>query len=85
MCFRYGDNLGDMLRQKLEIDFQLPIFFIDSHYNFESDLEKHYFELETSKLWKFLDNGDSWQSITKSDIEKSMRIVRKKFGEVKEK
>ena len=48
-------------------------------------MERRHFENETSKLWKFIENGSSWQSLTKSDIEKSMRKVRKKFGEIKEK
>ena len=70
---------------KLGIDITLPIFFVDSHYRSQDQMERRHFENETSKLWKFIENGSSWQSMTKSDIEKSMRKVRKKFGEIKEK
>lgn len=70
---------------KLGIDISLPIFFVDSHYRSQDQMERRHFENETSKLWKFIENESSWQSMTKSDIEKSMRKVRKKFGEIKEK
>ena len=73
------------MKTKLKIDFELPIFFIDSHYNSTDTQEIHYYERETSRLWKKLDTFKAWKSITKSDIEDSMRKVRKKFGEIKEK
>ena len=73
------------LKNKLGIDISLPIFFVDSHYRSQDPMERRHFENETSKLWKFIEKGSIWQSLTKSDIEKSMRKVRKKFGEIKEK
>ena len=73
------------MKTKLKIDFELPIFFIDSHYNNKDTQEKYHFETETLKLWKKLNTFKAWKSITKSDIEDSMRKVRKKFGEIKEK
>ena len=77
--------MSSTLMDKLGIDMSLPIFFVDSHYRSQDPIEKSHFENETSKLWKFIENESSWQSLTKSDIEKSMRKVRKKFGEIKEK
>ena len=83
--FWYSKNLATTLKTKLRIDLELPIFYIDSHYNIQDPAEKHHFEIETSKLWRHLESLETWKSLTKSDIEKSMRKVRKKFGEVREK
>ena len=85
LILRYAGHLLRTLKDKLGIDLSLPIFFVDSHYRSQDPLERRHFENETSKLWKFLSKGSNWQSLTKSDIEKSMRKVRKKFGEIKEK
>ena len=81
--FWYSKNLATTLKTKLRIDLELPIFFIDSHYNIQDSAEKRRFETETAKLWKHMESLKAWKSITKSDIEHSMRKVRKKFGEVR--
>ena len=86
LCFRrYSKALSDTLKAKLKIDFELPIFFIDSHYNSQDSEESLHFATETSKLWRHLESMKSWKSITKSDIEHSMRKVKKRFGEIREK
>ena len=82
---RYSRALSATLKTKLKIDFDLPIFFIDSHYNSQDSEESNHFARETARLWKHLESMKSWRSITKSDIEHSMRKVKKRFGEIREK
>ena len=82
---RYSKALSATLKAKLRIDFELPIFFIDSHYNSQDPEESFYFARETAKLWRHLETMKSWRSITKSDIEHSMRKIKKRFGEIREK
>jgi len=77
--------LAETLKEKLEIDFQMPIFFVDSHHNNLDRTEKRNFESETSSLWKFLQNARTWKSITKSDIDDAVRDVKRKFGELQHK
>jgi len=82
---KYSKALSATLKAKLKIDFELPIFFIDSHYNSQDPDESHHFATETAKLWRHLESLKSWRSITKSDIEHSMRKIKKRFGEIREK
>ena len=77
--------MADTLREKLEIDFEMPIFFVDSHHNNLDRIERKNFELETGSLWKFLQNVWTWKSITKSDIDQAVRDVKRKFGELQQK
>lgn len=82
---RYAEQLADTLREKLEIDFDLPIFFVDSHHNNRDKAERKNFASETESLWKFLQNALTWRSITKSDIDQAVRDVKRKFGELQQK
>jgi len=82
---RYEEQLADTLKEKLEIDFEMPIYFVDSHHNNLDRIEKRHFESETAGLWKFLQNAWTWKSITKPDIDQAVRDVKRKFGELQEK
>ena len=83
--FRFSEHLSQTLKNKLNIDFDLPIFYIDSHFNSRDENERRNFVIETHKLWSHMLTRSSWTSLTKSDIEAAMRLIRKKFGEIKEK
>ena len=83
--FRYAEQLADTLKEKLEIDFEMPIYFVDSHHNNRDRVEKKNFESETDGLWKFLQNAWTWKSITKSDIDEAVRDIKRKFGELQQK
>jgi len=82
---RFAEQLEETLKEKLEIDFEMPIFFVDSHYNNKNRIEKRHFESETTALWKFMQNVWVWRSITKADIDEAVRDVKRKFGELQEK
>jgi len=82
---KFSEHLSQTLKNKLNIDFDLPIFYIDSHFNSRDENERRNFVIETHKLWSHMLTRSSWTSLTKSDIEAAMRLIRKKFGEIKEK
>jgi len=82
---KFSEHLSHTLKNKLNIDFDLPIFFIDSHFDSRDDTEGRNFVIESHKLWSHMRTLESWTSHTKSDIEAAMRLIRKKFGEIKEK
>ena len=45
---RYAEQLAAALREKLEIDIQLPVFFLDSHYSSWDRRERRQWETEVA-------------------------------------
>ena len=47
---RYAEQLAAALREKLEIDIQLPVFFLDSHYSSWDRQERRQWETEVGRV-----------------------------------
>jgi len=82
---RYAAHLSETVAAKVEIDFQLPVVFIDSHHETKEGKEVREFSRETSTLWRILQNSRPWESVTKPQLESAILDVKKKFGELHEK
>jgi len=82
---RYAAHLSETVAAKVEIDFQLPVVFIDSHHDTKEGKEVREFSRETSTLWRILQNSRPWESVTKPQLESAILDVKKKFGELHEK
>jgi len=81
---RYKTQLQKVFRQKLEIDFDIPVFFIDSHYRKNDVEEAKAYKKETKKLWTFLQNVSPWKAMTTADIGEAVRRERRRSGELKQ-
>jgi len=82
---RYGAHLSETVAARVEIDFQLPVVFIDSHHETGEGKEVREFSRETSTLWRILQKLRPWESVTKPQLETAILDVKKKFGELHEK
>ena len=54
---KYARELTSIFKNKFNLDFELPIVFVDSHYNRSVPEEVNAFTRETKLLWKTSLNG----------------------------
>lgn len=82
---RYAEQVKSMLKNVLDTNVQIPVFFVDSHYNIEEPHEVKLFNKETSKLWAFLKDIRPWVSLPPAKLKAQVKRVRRRTGEIKEK
>jgi len=82
---RYSGQIVEMLQSVFDTQVQIPVFYIDSHYDKHDPNERKNFNKETKKLWEFMKNTKAWESLPPSKLKAQVRRVRRKSGEIKEK
>jgi len=82
---RYSEQVKSMLKNVLDTNVQIPVFFIDSHYNRNDPHQVKLFNKETSKLWTFLKDIRAWVSLPPAKLKAQVKRVRRRTGEIKEK
>jgi len=78
---RYAKELTDIFEKKFDLNFKIPIVFIDSHYNQSVPEEKGAFLKETSKLWKVSLNKRPFQCLSRGEMQARLRSEKKDLAE----
>ena len=61
----YAKQLTSIFEKKFELDFNLPLVFMDTHYNKSNPEEKEAFDREAGKLWLTTLNKKPFQCLTR--------------------
>jgi len=74
----YAKQLKDVFRSKFDLDFDLPLVFLDTHYNRSNPEEKKAFDRESQKLWSVTLNRRPFLCLTRKDIQD--KLAKEKQG-----
>merc|ERR1712038_2057235 len=78
---KYAKELVNIFTQKFDLDFKLPIVFVDSHYNRPNPQELEAFQRETGKLWKVSVNKRPFQCLGRGEIQEKLRSEKRDLAE----
>ena len=59
------------------MDFELPLVFLDTHYNKSNPEEAEAFKRESDKLWKVSMNKKPFECLTRKDVQDNLKKEKK--------
>ncbi len=65
--------ISQIFEDKFELDFDLPLVFIDTHFNKSNPEEQAAFERQSSKLWSISMNKKPFQCLTRKDVQDNLK------------
>ena len=74
----YSKQLKEIFEGKFDLDFDLPVVFLDTHYNRSNPEELAAFSRESQKLWEVSLNRRPFPCLTRKDVQVS-GIARKEL------
>merc|ERR1719499_2119369 len=78
---KYARELTSIFEQKFNLDFKIPIVFVDSHYNRSVPEEVTAFHRETAKLWKTSLNKRPFQCLSRGEMQAKLRDEKRDLAE----
>merc|ERR1712172_34672 len=78
---KYGKELRTIFKNKFNLDFELPIVFVDSHYNRSVPEEVEAFNRETKLLWKTSLNRRPFVCLSRGEMQAKLRSEKKDLAE----
>ena len=78
---KYAKELTSIFESKFDLDFKIPIVFVDSHYNRSVPEEAAAFNKETSKLWKTSLNKRPFQCLSRGEMQAKLREEKRDLAE----
>ena len=73
----YGRQLRQVFQEKFDLDFQLPLVYIDTHYNKSNPEEEEAFKRESDKLWKISMNKKPFECLTRKAVQDKLKQEKK--------
>ena len=74
-----------VFQNKFDLDFELPLVFIDTHYNISNIEEADAYKRETDKLWKVSLNRKPFQCLTRKDVQDKLKKEKEDLVAMKRK
>ena len=65
----YKLNIFQVFQNKFDLDYELPLVFIDTHFNKSNPEEAEAFKRESDILWKVSMNKKPFQCLTRKDVQ----------------
>ncbi len=62
-------QLKAIFTAKFDLESDLPVVFIDTHYNRSIEQESEAFDRETAKLWRISLNRRPFECLTRKDVQ----------------
>jgi len=78
---KYGKELTTIFKNKFNLDFELPIVFVDSHFNRSVPEEVEAFNRETKLLWKTSLNRRPFVCLSRGEMQAKLRSEKKDLAE----
>ena len=78
---KYAKELTSIFESKFDLDFKIPIVFVDSHYNQSVPEEASAFKKETAKLWKTSLNKRPFQCLSRGEMQAKLREEKRDLAE----
>ena len=78
---KYAKELTSIFESKFDLDFKIPIVFVDSHYNRSVPEETEAFMRETAKLWKTSLNKRPFQCLSRGEMQAKLREEKRDLAE----
>jgi hypothetical protein len=68
----YTEQLKEIFQSKFELDFELPVVYVDTHYNASNPEEAEAFNRETEELWRVTMNKKPFECLTRKEVQKNL-------------
>ena len=81
----YKRQLTEIFEKKFDLDFDLPLVFIDTHYNKSNLEEENAFMKESEKLWSVSLNRRPFQCLTRKDVQDNLKKEKKDLATLRRK
>ena len=65
--------LQDIFETKFDLDFDLPVVFIDTHFNRSNAEEAAAYVRQTEELWKVSLNRRPFECLTRNQVQENLR------------
>ena len=78
---KYAKELTSIFESKFDLDFKIPIVFVDSHFNQSVPQEAAAFKKETAKLWKTSLNKRPFQCLSRGEMQAKLREEKQDLAE----
>ena len=69
----YSKQLKDIFESKFDLDFDLPVVFIDTHFNRSNAEEAAAYVRQTEELWKVSLNRRPFECLTRNQVQENLR------------
>lgn len=69
----------DIFQNKFDLDFELPVVFIDTHYNKSNPEEAAAFKEQSDKLWEISNNRRAFECLTRKDVQDKLKAEKQVF------
>ncbi|XP_059095761.1 uncharacterized protein LOC131890438 [Tigriopus californicus] len=69
----YAKQLREIFQNKFDLDFEIPVVFVDTHHNKSNPNEMDDFIRETEKLWKISLNKRPFECLTRKDVQEKLK------------
>ena len=63
-----------IFQKKFDLDFEIPLVFIDTHYNKSNPEEADEYRRQTDFLWKVSMNRKPFQCLTRKDVQDKLKV-----------
>eukprot|EP00096_Caligus_rogercresseyi_P006745 TRINITY_DN2353_c0_g1_i1.p1 TRINITY_DN2353_c0_g1~~TRINITY_DN2353_c0_g1_i1.p1 ORF type:complete len:788 (-),score=160.43 TRINITY_DN2353_c0_g1_i1:106-2409(-) len=81
----YGKQLREIFQNKFDLDFELPVVFIDTHYNKSNTEESEAFQQELRKLWSVSLNQRPFECLTRQQVQEKLKKEKKDLATMRRK
>ena len=81
----YSKQLKSIFINKFDLDFDIPLVFIDTHYNKSNPPELEAFQRESSKLYDITMNKKPFECLTRKDVQENLKKEKKDLVAMKRK
>ena len=81
----YSKQLKAIFKNKFDLDFELPLVFIDTHYNISNPPELEAFTRESNKLYEETINKRPFECLTRKDVQENLKKEKKDLVAMKRK
>ena len=81
----YAKQLQSIFQSKFDLDFEIPLVFIDTHFNKSNPDEADAFKTESDKLWKIARNNKPFECLTRKDVQENMHQEKKDLAAMRRK
>ena len=72
--FSFLFSYNQIFQKKFDLDFEIPLVFIDTHYNKSNPEEADEYRRQTDFLWKVSMNRKPFQCLTRKDVQDKLKV-----------
>ena len=81
----YAKQLKEIFEAKFDLDFELPLVYLDTHYNRSNPEEVENFERESKKLWSVTLNRRPFSCLTRKDVQDKLKKEKQDLASMRRK